>query len=77
MFLDSRKDLTLGWPKSLTYIGKINKMNPTSRYSQAQLLNCKEEKISYEYLQKRKKTNGMFIHRDINSRMVTIDFLQK
>ena len=52
-------------------------MIPTSRYSQAQLLNCKEEKISYGYLQKRKKTNRMFIHRDINSRMVTIDFLQK
>lgn len=51
MLLDSRKDLTLGWPKSLIYIGKINKMIPTSRYSQAQLLSCKEEKISYEYLQ--------------------------
>ena len=45
MFLDLRKDLTLGWPKLLTCIDKINEVISIPRYSQAQFLNYKERNL--------------------------------
>lgn len=40
----------IGMTKIVHFLGKINKMISILRYSQAQFLNYKEEKKSYEYL---------------------------
>lgn len=76
MFLDLRKYLTLGWPKILTYIGKINKMISTPRYSQAKFLNYKGGKYPMSTTDKRKK-NAELIYRGINIRLGTTNFLQQ